>query len=478
VTVDLVIVGAGITGLTAAYELTRRGRSVAVLEAAPRAGGLIRTERAEGFTIEAGPDSLLAAKPAGLELVRELGLEADVLRVRTPGAFVWREGRLYRLPSPSLLGLPLSWRALAGYRLLPWRARLRLALEARVPPRRSGEDESVASFFRRRFGPHTVELIAQPLLGGIHAGDIEQLSMASLFPRLLELERTQASVLLGARRAARAAADGEPEGGRKRVSPFFSLRGGMSTLVDALVGKLPEGSVRFGAPVQRLERTLDGWRVFADGASQIDARAVLLAVPAHTAARLLAPIDAAAADLCARVPYVSTASVALAWPRSAVPHALNGTGFVVSRRHADRRRTPAQTDGASDGDLRITAATWVSAKWDDRAPDDMALIRVFLGGAHDPAVVELADDDLIAAARRDLEIAMGITAPPALARAFRWRNAGAQHTVGHLSRVDYVEQRLRALGGIYAAGSGFRAVGIPDCVADARRVAAAIGETP
>src|SRR5262245_6528573 len=190
---DVAIVGGGITGLTAAYDLTRRGRSVAVFEASPSAGGLIHTVREDGFTIEAGPDSLLSTKPGGLELVRELGLEGDVIQVRTPGAYVLRGRELFRLPSPSLLGLPLSWGALATYDLLPWPARLRLSLEPRVAPRSAAGDESVASFFRRRFGPETVDLIAQPLLGGIHAGDIESLSMASLFPRLVALEREQGS---------------------------------------------------------------------------------------------------------------------------------------------------------------------------------------------------------------------------------------------------------------------------------------------
>jgi protoporphyrinogen/coproporphyrinogen III oxidase len=442
-------VGAGITGLTVARELTRRGRTVAVLEASPRAGGLIRTERTQGFTIEAGPDSLLAAKPAGLDLVRDLGLEPDVMRVRTPGAFVLRGRTLHRLPSPSLLGLPLTWRALAGYDLLPWPARLRLGQEPQLPRLEASGDESVASFFRRRFGADTVDLIAQPLLGGIHAGNIEELSMQSLFPRLLELERTQGKVL----------EFGGAPSAKPVVSPFASLRRGMGSIIEALVAALPDGTVRLGAPVERLERTPDGWRIpRADAAAT--AKAIVLALPAHAAARLLQPLEAAAADLCARVPYVSTASVALAWPRAALAHPLNGTGFVVARRHSD---------------VRITAATWVSAKWESRAPDDQALIRVFLGGEHDPHVVDLADDELVAIVRADLAAVMGITAAPSLARVFRWRNAGAQHTVGHLERVGEVEGRLRALGGLYAAGSGFRSVGIPDCVADARKLAAAIG---
>jgi len=455
--IDVAIVGGGIAGLTAAYALTRGGRSVAVFEASPRAGGLIRTERANGFTIEAGPDSLLASKPAGLELVRELGLGADVIHVRTPGAFVLRGRRLFQLPSHSLLGLPLSRRALMVYQLLPRQARLRLAREPQVPRRRSAEDESVASFFRRRFGRDTVGLIAQPLLGGIHAGNIEELSMASLFPRLVELEREQGSVL-GRKVTATFLREkrGQPGG-----SPFIALRGGMDTLVDALLRALPEGTVRIESAVERIERRGDGWSLMVNGIRHA-ARAIVFAAPAPVVGRLIAPLDADAAALCARVPYVSTASVALAWPRAAVAHPLNGTGFVVARRYSD---------------VRITAATWVSSKWEARAPDDHVLIRAFVGGEHDPGAVDLPDDDLIGVVRRDLGAVLGITGEPALARAYRWPRGGAQHTVGHLARVAEIETRLRALGALYVAGSGFRSVGIPDCISDARRVAATIAET-
>ena len=427
---SVTILGAGVTGLTAAYELHKRGVTPHVLEAGPRPGGLIKTERAEGFTIEAGPDSVLATKPAALDLARELGLDDQILRVRTPGAFVLRGRRLYRLPSPSLLGLPLTWRALLSYDLLPWRARLRLARgflrPVPVSDRDSDSDISVAAFFRIRFGAETVDLIAQPLLGGIHAGDIEQLSMASLFPRLLD----QSGPL--------------PFFAKKKdsphvpTSPFRSLRGGMSTLVEALEAALPPGTVRYNTPATTIADT-----------------PVIIAAPAYVAAALLEPIDANAAALCARVPYVSTASIALAWHRRDVPHPLDGTGFVVARTHTE---------------VRITACTWVSSKWTDRAPDEMALLRTFIGGAHDPHVVDLSDDELVEIARRDLGAVLGISAAPHLARVYRWRRAGAQHTVGHLERVAEIERRL-APRGIFVAGSGFRSVGIPDCVADARRVA-------
>ena len=428
---DVIVIGAGITGLTAAYELTRRGCRPLVLEASSRAGGLIKTERDGGFTIEAGPESVLASKPAALDLARELGLAGSIQTVRAPGgAFVLRGLTLYPLPKPSVLGIPTTWAGLAGYTLLSPAARARIALEPLIPARRGDDDESIGSFFRRRFGAASVDLIAQPLLGGIHAGDIEQLSMRSLFPRLLEAERERGT-----------AGPIEEQRGIGSRKGFSALRGGMSTLVEALERHLPAGSITYAA-VESLDDP--------------DAGAIVIAAPAYVAARLLAPVDAEAAALCGRVPYASTASVALAWPRAAVPHPLDGTGFVVARKHSD---------------VRITACTWVTSKWESRAPDGWVLLRAFIGGSHDPDVVSLADDEIAAIARRDLQDVMGIDAAPALTRVYRWPNAGAQHVVGHLDRVDEIERRL-APRGIFVAGSGFRATGIPDCITDARRAAA------
>ena len=433
----VVIIGAGISGLAAAYELTRRGIPVRVYEAAPRPGGLIHTEHVDGFTIEAGPDSVLNAKPAALELMRELGLEAEMQGVRTGArAFVLKGRTLHALPQPSLLGMPLTAEALAAFDLLSPEGRARMALEPSIPRRDSDEDESVGSFFRRRFGPDSVDLIAQPLLGGIHAGDVERLSMRSLFPRLLEAERRNGTVLPTAA-PPRPDDDGEIRG-------FASLRGGMGRLVGALRAALPPGTLTCDSRVEALDRNPPS--------------PVILAVQAYAASALLAPIAAAAAALCAQVPYVSTASVALAWPRDAIAHALDGTGFVVARRYSS---------------VRITACTWVSSKWEARAPDGHVLLRVFIGGAHDPDVVALADRDLIAIARGDLAQVMGIAAPPALARVYRWPRAGAQHVIGHLDRVAEIERRVHARG-IFVTGSGFRPTGIPDCIADGRRVAAEV----
>jgi len=455
----VIIIGGGITGLAAAYELASRNVPFRLFEAGSRTGGLIHTEQVDGFTIDAGPDSILAQKPAGVGLCKELGL-ADQLIATTPPrtAFVLKEGRLHALPSPSVLGLPATWRGVAGYGLLPPLARARLAMEPWI--RRGGQaDESVGAFFRRRFGKATVGLVAEPLLGGIHAGSIDSLSLRSLFPRLVEAEAT-GSVLRAFRHAARPGlVSGNAGPGGSGL--FRSLAGGMGALVTAIERRLPAGSIAYNAPAKTIQRDGHGgtgsnvWRV-EGGDFSARGRAVVIAAPAYVAAQLLEPIDSRAAALCAAVPYVSTASIALAWPRDAIRHPLDGSGFVVARRH---------------NRLRITACTWVSSKWSGRAPAGVALLRAFMGGAHDADAVELPDDQLIDIAARDLACVLGITGPPALARVYRWRRAEAQHTVGHLARLQEIRARLSHHPGLLVAGSGFRSVGIPDCIADGREAA-------
>ncbi|HEX6973586.1 MAG TPA: protoporphyrinogen oxidase, partial [Vicinamibacterales bacterium] len=280
----IAIVGAGITGLAAAYELASRGVPFRVIEAASRPGGLILTEHASGFTIEAGPDSVLAQKPAALALCDELGLAPRIIPTTPPRtAFVLKAGRLFPLPSPSVLGIPLTARAIARYDLLPRTARVRLLMEPFVSAS-NAPDESVGRFFRRRFGRATVDLIADPLLGGIHAGDINALSVRSLFPRFAEAEARDGSVLRAFAHSQRAGGEGL----------FRSLSSGMGELVSAIERRLPDASIQYDSPVERLVRQGSTWRVAAGGVVT-DARAVILAAPAPVAARLLAPHDDRAA---------------------------------------------------------------------------------------------------------------------------------------------------------------------------------------
>lgn len=439
----IAIVGGGIAGLAAAYDLAVHGVPFVLFEASERLGGLVHTLRVDGFTIEAGADSMLVQKRAGIELCEELGLGPRLISMQEREAYVLDRGCLHPLPSGSMFGIPGRWTDLARYSLLPPFARARIALEPFVPPRRSADDESVASFFRRRLGQAAVDRLAAPLLGGIHAGDVERLSLKALFPRLAEAERT-GGLLRWVRRRART------EGGA-----FRSLASGMGELVEAIARRLPPESVRRRAPVVALGRRDRTWAVTTtEGTSSVDA--VILACPAHTARQLLAPIDALAADLCAQTRYVSTASIAVGWPRAAVRHPLRGSGFVVAR---------ASTAA------RITACTWVTSKWPGRAPADCVLLRAYVGGTHDPAAVDLSDADLLEIAVRELSAILSIRGTPVISRIARWRDAGAQHEVGHLARMQQLAARLAGHPGLYVTGSGFRAIGIPDCIADGRTVA-------
>ncbi len=449
---DVVIIGGGISGLSAAYELERRGVPFTLLESSPRLGGLIRTEYLDGFTVEAGPESVLAQKPAALQLCEELGLGPRIISALPPrSAFILHGLRLTPIPSPSLLGIPLTFKGLLNYDVLSPIARARVALEPFVPRARHPGDESVASFFARRFGRATVPLIAAPLLGGIHAGRIDSLSMHSLFPKFVEAERNRGSVLRAFRRRhARGDSDGA----------FRSLSSGMGELVSAIGRRLPPGRVRLASGAGTLSRTADGWRI-GTPQGELDARSVILAAPAYAAARLLTSADQEASALCAGVQYVSTVSVALAYSREQVAHPLHGSGFVVAR---ESRAT------------RLTACTWVSSKWEGRAPQGSVLLRGFVGGATDPSAVDLSDDELADIVTRELSAVLGLSGSPLFAIVHRWRDAGAQHNVGHIERIARLEGRLARLPGLFVAGSGFRAVGIPDCVTDGRSAAAAAAE--
>ncbi|HEY8550961.1 MAG TPA: protoporphyrinogen oxidase [Vicinamibacterales bacterium] len=447
--IDAAVIGGGIAGLALARDLVRAGHRVMLLEARPRAGGVILSERAGRLLIEAGPDSVLAQKPAALELCRELGLADQIVTTSPPRtAFVLRGGTFHALPSDTLLGVPLTDAALDGLTMLSPEGRSRVArdLTAPAPPAHPGRDESVGAFLRRRFGDEMVAAIGQPLLGGIHAGDIDRLSLQALFPRLAKADAKGGSLLRTLR------ADREP---RDPDGAFRGLMGGMGTLVEALAASLPEGTLQTGVTVRRIEAG-PPYTVTTSKDGTIRARAVLLCTPAFETAVLIERIDAGLAELCAAIPYVSTATVSLAYPWAAVRHPLDGIGFVVPR---------------GERTTRLLAGSWASSKWPGRADPDTALMRVFAGGLFDEDLLELDDAGLIEAAHRDLSQLLDIAARPQLARVYRWPRASVQYEVGHLDRVAAIDAREAARPGLFLTGSAFRGNGIPDTIADARRTA-------
>jgi oxygen-dependent protoporphyrinogen oxidase len=447
--VDVAIIGGGITGLAAAYELQQRGVSARVFESASRPGGVIRTDRFDGWVIDGGPDALLVQKPAAVALCRALGLGDRLISTRQPRtAYVLRGGRLIPLIEGSFLGFPVSFAALAKSSLFTMRGKIRMAAEMAMP-RGGGRDESIASFVERRFGSEAVDYLAEPLLAGIHAGDVDDLSIAALFPRLVDAERQSGSVL----RAIRALhVKPSPQGA------FVSLPGGVGELVDALVAALRPGTVQLSARVTGLACSGE-YAIHTDRGSA-GAACVILCTPAYVTAELLRPIDPRLAELCDTVRYASTATVAFGYRRSQVGHPLDGTGFVVPR--------------VEQGPL--LAATWVTSKWPGRAPDDSVLLRGFLGGGRDPDRLDAADDELTRFAREELTGILGLEGEPLLTRLYRFPRQSPQYTVGHLERVAAIEQRVAAIPRLFLAGSGFRAIGIPDCIANGRATAARAAE--
>ena len=444
---DVVVIGGGISGLTAARALCRRGLQVRLLERAQVCGGVIRTDRVGGFVIDAGPDTLLAHKPAALALVRELGLaESLVAPLPRRTTYVVRRSALRTLPETSAMGLPTSWHTLFTASAFSWHGKIRMAAEALLPPRpAAGDDESISSFVRRRFGGEAVRYVAEPLLAGLHRGDAARLSLRALFPMLADAERRHGSVA----RAWRALPAGAGAGGS------MSLRRGLAALPAGMRAALPQGVAVTGANVVAIERSEDGFRVHARDHAAVTARTVVLATPAHVTRTLTAGLDEELATLCGGIRFVSAVNVAVSYSTDAVKRPLHGWGFVVP---ADERR-------------RVRSVSWVSSKWPDRAPEGSVLIRASLGDPRGGTLAGVSDDELIAWAHDDLRDLMEIRDTPTFARVYRLPLAMPQLEVGHLQRMERIDRRLSAFPGLFVTGSGFRGVGLPDCISDAHAVA-------
>jgi protoporphyrinogen/coproporphyrinogen III oxidase len=444
----VVIVGGGMAGLAAAYELHRQQTPFVLLESGPRLGGVVLSEQIDGYTIDGGPDALLIQKPEGIRLCEELGLGSQLVPTKLPRlAFIQRGGRLHALPAASVLGIPTEWRPFIRTRLFSWAGKVRMGAELFVPRRRDEGDESIGAFMTRRFGAEATTYLAEPLLAGIHAGDVNRLSVRALFPRFVEEEARHGSLLRAFRKLPKRSPSGD--------GAFKSLPGGLSDMVRALEAALPREALRTRTPVRRIVKDADGFRVEISTGGSLSAGAVVLAAPAHAAAAMVRDLSPDLARLCGEIPYASAATIALAFRRDAVRHPLNGSGFVVPL---------VEKTG-------IMAASWLSSKWPNRAPADRVLLRAFVGGARDPRALEKSDSELVALVMQALRPLLGIEGTPLLTRVYRWDRGNAQHEVGHLDRLARIEATLEGLPGLSLTGSGYRGVGIPDCVADGRSTA-------
>lgn len=463
----ITIIGGGIAGLATAFYLQRQAQQIGLplrytlLESGSRLGGKIVTETVDNFIVEGGPDSFLTQKPGGLQLCRDLGISDRLIPTNDErrNVYVLRDNRLIPFPAGYRLAVPTQFMPFALSPLISPLGKLRMGLDLFIPPRRDSRDESLADFIRRRLGQEALDMIAEPLMAGIYTADPEKLSLQSTFPMFADLERQHGS-LIKAMQVAKQKANRRPpptDQPAKKPAMFNSLRHGMADLVASITQQL-EGEIRLNSRVTGLRQSPTGCDIMLADSPPQSTTAVVIATPANVAAPLVAPLSAELADRLRSIRYASTATISLGyrWADLRSQHDLDGFGFVIPQR--EKRY--------------ILACTWSSSKFDYRTDDSHALIRVFVGGAHQGQLVGLSDEALITLARMEILVTMGITAEPVLQRIFRWPQGTPQYDVGHLDRVADMERLAATIPGLYLTGSSFRGIGIPDCVQTAQQTVA------
>ena len=461
----IVVIGGGITGLATAFYLQQYARGAVdttLIESAPRLGGKITSAHESGFVIEGGPDSFIAQKTATLELCRDLGLNDQLIGSNNAEhpTYVWSRGRLHPMPEGMMLMAPTMILPFLRSRLISWPGKLRMGMEMLVLANGKDEDESLASFVRRRLGAEALEKIAAPLMAGIHAADPETLSLQSTFPLFLEMENKYGSLLRGLmmQKQAQRRMHEKQVSYHRRASMFMTLRNGLQQLVDAILAQLHPEYLLLNRRVLAVTRNRDQYEVTLSNGLRMPADEVVFATPAYATADLVREIDPVLASKLRALRYVSTATVSLGFKRSDIKHPLDGFGFVVP--HNEKRK--------------ITACSWSSAKFNHRAPGDCALIRIFIGGARAEDLAEGDETALVQLARQELHAVMGISATPVLAKAYRWHKANPQYEVGHQARIEEIDRIVASHSGLHLAGAAYHGAGIPDCIQSGVSIAQAI----
>ena len=451
---DLIVVGGGLSGLTAAYRAHQRGWKYLLLEASNRFGGALETLSRDGLLQELGAESMVTAKPWGKDLCLELGL-ADQLVSPQPEyhkTLIVRGGRLVPIPEGLRLLAPSQWWPFLRSPAVSWAGKLRMACEFFMPTRRDPGDESLASFVRRRLGQEALERIAQPMVAGIYTADPETLSMRATLPQFLEFERKYGSVCRGLLLSPEARASRGP-----RYHLFTSLRGGLGQLIEALRSQLNPDHLRLEQPVTELRPLDGGWKVNGQTAAR-----VVVAAPTYAAAPLFRSWDAAAADLLDRQEYLSSATVNLTYPLDCVDEATRAYGFVVP---AVERRD-------------ILACTFSHRKYPGRTRGDVALLRAYVGGAARPEAMLWSDSEMVARSHKELSQLLKIDRSPSGALVKRYVRAMPLYRVGHVDRVRTLEDHLSRWPGLELVGNAYHGVGIPDCIRSANEAISRLAEEP
>ncbi len=463
----VIIIGGGIAGLSTAYYLQQQPNppTYTLIERAPRLGGKIVTNTADGFVIEGGPDSFISQKPWAYQLCKALGLEDRLVGTNDDRrkTCVVHKGGLKPLPDGVMLIIPTRFMPFVLSPLISPLGKLRMGLDLFIPPKTDDSDESLADFITRRLGREALDKIAEPLMAGIYVADPFHLSLKSTFPRFIAMEQKYGSLIKGMLAQMKARAAHKNGASAPKLPLFMTLRGGLTELVNALTAQL-NGEILTEQAVTGIEHTPAGstpWQVRLANGQTRRADALIMAVPAPAAATLLEPHSPVLAQKLREIRYLSTATVTLAFKRDKFNHPLDGFGFVVPK--SENRR--------------LMACTWLTTKFNHRAPDDHVLLRIFVGGYKNEELAALPDEELLKLVQEELRELMGVTAQPVRTEIYRWPNGNAQYDVGHLERVAEIEALAqKTLPGLYFTGSAFKGVGLPDCIRQGKETAEAVGE--
>ncbi|HTV64428.1 MAG TPA: protoporphyrinogen oxidase [Bryocella sp.] len=461
----IAIVGGGISGLSAAYSLEKARAAgteldFVLFEGGQRLGGCLASDRVAGCLVEAGPDSFLTEKPWAQALCQELGIADQLIGSNDAQrkTYIVVHKRLTPMPDGLMFMVPTQLVPTALSPLFSWSTKLRMARELLHPPRPMQEDETVAQLVERHFGSEVVDRLADPLLSGVYGGDAAKLSARAVLPRFVEMEERYGSLsraMLAAHKKMLAAKTTQPP------RPLFSsLKDGMQQLVNAIVARLRPEGIRLREHVRRVYAENGGWRVALDVAGEERFDAVIIATPAHVAGVVVDGVDRVLARNLLDITYSSSVTVTLGYYKQQLKTLPPGFGFLVPR---------------SEG-RRMLACTFVHNKFPHRAPEDKGILRCFLGGARDEAVLALNDEEILQTVRRELRDLVKLDASPIFTRVYRWREAMAQYEPGHIARVAEIETRVAALPGLAIAGNAYHGIGVPDCIRSGAEAASQVAQ--
>lgn len=460
----IAIIGGGMTGLSAALYLQKEIESgnidaeYVLYEANNRLGGRIQTDYTDGFVIEQGPDSFLARKTSMTELANDIGL-ADDLVDNHSGSFILHKHKLYPMPEGAVMGIPTQWMPFIKTGLFSPKGKARAAFDLVLPrTTKDGEDQSLGHFFRKRLGNEVVDNLIEPLLSGIYAGNIDNLSLQATFPQFEQMESKYRSLIFGMKTSMAKKGSAPPVVKGNKAKPkgmFLTYRSGLQSMVDRLEENLLTEQVKKDHTLVRIEKIEQRYRlVFQDGTDDIVDH-VLLTTPHQQAYSLFKEHEFAAP--LGNIPSTSVATVVLAYPKEAIKKDIDGTGFVVSKKT----------------NYTITACTWTHKKWAHSAPEGYALLRAYIGKAGDDAIVGESDEVILNKVKSDLDSIMQIDGEPLFYRIKRWKESMPQYEVGHLAKLESVRAGLAIqYPGVKLVGASYNGIGLPDCIDQGKKAIA------